>query len=89
MKKRRIYDITNVMEGVGLIEKQSKNLVRWTYAVLGGRCTVDALSLAARISLLIPPRNGWRNCARTQHNLPNWRHFSTSTSELHKQASES
>ena len=31
VKKRRIYDITNVMEGVGLIEKQSKNLVRWTY----------------------------------------------------------
>lgn len=24
-KKRRIYDITNVMEGVGLIKKISKN----------------------------------------------------------------
>lgn len=27
--KRRIYDITNVLEGVGLIEKQSKNNVKW------------------------------------------------------------
>jgi len=27
--KRRIYDITNVMEGIGLIEKQGKNHVCW------------------------------------------------------------
>ena len=29
MPKRRIYDITNVMEGIGLIEKQGKNHVCW------------------------------------------------------------
>ncbi|KAI8577823.1 hypothetical protein K450DRAFT_250204 [Umbelopsis ramanniana AG] len=29
VQKRRIYDITNVLEGVGLIEKNSKNHVRW------------------------------------------------------------
>lgn len=28
-KKRRIYDITNVLEGVGLIVKSNKNTVRW------------------------------------------------------------
>ncbi|GAB0092762.1 hypothetical protein DMENIID0001_077960 [Sergentomyia squamirostris] len=28
-QKRRIYDITNVLEGVGLIEKKSKNSIRW------------------------------------------------------------
>lgn len=28
-QKRRIYDITNVLEGIGLIEKQSKNTIRW------------------------------------------------------------
>ncbi|KAI0986326.1 hypothetical protein GJ496_005533 [Pomphorhynchus laevis] len=28
-QKRRIYDITNVLEGVGLIEKTSKNIVQW------------------------------------------------------------
>jgi len=28
-RKRRVYDITNVLEGVGLLEKISKNNVRW------------------------------------------------------------
>ena len=28
--KRRIYDITNVLEGIGLIEKRNKNTVVWT-----------------------------------------------------------
>jgi transcription factor E2F4/5 len=31
-QKRRIYDITNVLEGIGLIEKESKNSIRWTGA---------------------------------------------------------
>ncbi|OMO87406.1 hypothetical protein CCACVL1_09048 [Corchorus capsularis] len=29
VQKRRIYDITNVLEGIGLIEKTSKNHIRW------------------------------------------------------------
>ena len=28
-QKRRIYDITNVLEGIGLICKVSKNNIRW------------------------------------------------------------
>ncbi|XP_069013865.1 transcription factor E2F5 [Embiotoca jacksoni] len=28
-QKRRIYDITNVLEGVGLIEKKNKNVIQW------------------------------------------------------------
>ncbi len=28
-QKRRIYDITNVLEGVGLIVKISKSIVKW------------------------------------------------------------
>lgn len=31
VQKRRIYDITNVLEGIGMIEKISKNNVRWRY----------------------------------------------------------
>lgn len=27
--KRRIYDITNVLEGIGLIDKTSKNKIQW------------------------------------------------------------
>lgn len=35
--KRRIYDITNVLEGVGMIEKRSKNTIAWkgSEALLG------------------------------------------------------
>ena len=29
VQKRRIYDITNVLEGIGLIEKKSKNNILW------------------------------------------------------------
>ena len=29
VQKRRIYDITNVLEGIALIEKCSKNIIRW------------------------------------------------------------
>jgi sugar-specific transcriptional regulator TrmB len=34
VQKRRIYDITNVLEGIGLIEKKSKNNVRWRYNII-------------------------------------------------------
>lgn len=37
VQKRRIYDITNVLEGVGLIEKKSKNNIRWK----GSSATAD------------------------------------------------
>jgi len=29
VQKRRIYDITNVLEGVGLLSKTSKNNIKW------------------------------------------------------------
>jgi hypothetical protein len=29
VQKRRIYDITNVLEGIGLICKERKNNIRW------------------------------------------------------------
>jgi hypothetical protein len=30
VQKRRIYDITNVLEGIGLISKECKNNIRWS-----------------------------------------------------------
>ena len=29
VQKRRIYDITNVLEGIGLIVKHKKNKIKW------------------------------------------------------------
>ncbi|XP_053174510.1 transcription factor E2F4-like [Scomber japonicus] len=34
-QKRRIYDITNVLEGIGLITKISKSIVKWTGTLPG------------------------------------------------------
>jgi len=30
VQKRRIYDITNVLEGIYLIKKIKKNIIKWT-----------------------------------------------------------
>ncbi|CAD0195276.1 unnamed protein product [Chrysodeixis includens] len=35
VQKRRIYDITNVLEGIGILEKRSKNNIQWKYGVEG------------------------------------------------------
>lgn len=37
VQKRRIYDITNVLEGIGLIKKGGKNHIRWTEAEVKDR----------------------------------------------------
>lgn len=47
VQKRRIYDITNVLEGIGLIEKKSKNNIAWRGAAnsaLGTASTAPAAS---------------------------------------------
>eukprot|EP00955_Chlamydomonas_euryale_P096682 365027-Chlamydomonas_euryale.AAC.9 len=48
VKKRRIYDITNVLEGIGLLKKKSKNLVHWVPAGDGGGGAAAAANNAGR-----------------------------------------
>uniref|UniRef100_H2XV16 E2F/DP family winged-helix DNA-binding domain-containing protein n=2 Tax=Ciona intestinalis TaxID=7719 RepID=H2XV16_CIOIN len=47
-QKRRIYDITNVLEGIGLIEKRSKNSIQWKGA--GPECNDG--DIAEKINIL-------------------------------------
>lgn len=47
VQKRRIYDITNVLEGIGLIEKKLKNNIQWK----GGTSADAADSLPEQIAL--------------------------------------
>ncbi|XKL59687.1 hypothetical protein PGB90_000703 [Kerria lacca] len=49
VQKRRIYDITNVLEGIGILEKKSKNNIQWK----GGQVSGDEYnSLQKEIALL-------------------------------------
>ncbi|XP_053625960.1 transcription factor E2F4 [Plodia interpunctella] len=47
-QKRRIYDITNVLEGIGLIEKKTKNAVQWKGA--GPDCNTN--DIGRKVTLL-------------------------------------
>ncbi|KAJ0011989.1 hypothetical protein NQD34_012964 [Periophthalmus magnuspinnatus] len=47
-QKRRIYDITNVLEGVGLIEKKNKNIIQWR----GESCHSQTPELVEQVKLL-------------------------------------
>jgi transcription factor E2F2 len=49
VQKRRIYDITNVLEGIGILEKKSKNNIQWK----GGQVSGDEYNTLQReIALL-------------------------------------
>ncbi|XP_034840974.1 transcription factor E2F2 [Maniola hyperantus] len=41
VQKRRIYDITNVLEGIGILEKRSKNNIQWKCGLGAGGVNED------------------------------------------------
>ncbi|UYV62297.1 hypothetical protein LAZ67_2000060, partial [Cordylochernes scorpioides] len=51
VQKRRIYDITNVLEGIGLIEKKSKNNIQWRShcIVHGDMCVIVSYPIVQRL----------------------------------------
>ncbi|XP_044504495.1 transcription factor E2FB-like [Mangifera indica] len=54
VQKRRIYDITNVLEGIGLIEKKLKNRIQWKGVDVSrpGEADENASSLQADVESL-------------------------------------
>eukprot|EP00951_Prasinocladus_malaysianus_P030353 scaffold285417_cov52-Prasinocladus_malaysianus.AAC.1 len=52
VQKRRIYDITNVLEGIGLIEKKSKNNIQWKGATANTKTSEEANSVKQDIANL-------------------------------------
>jgi transcription factor E2F3 len=56
VQKRRIYDITNVLEGIGLIEKKSKNNIQWK--ALGSSSTSGEDANADLTGLRVRSRGG-------------------------------
>lgn len=52
VQKRRIYDITNVLEGIGILEKKSKNNIQWKGGRMplshGSQCQADINHLSGK-----------------------------------------
>lgn len=45
VQKRRIYDITNVLEGIGYIQKIHKNKMKWIGGAMGHEATREVALL--------------------------------------------
>ncbi|KAL3514759.1 hypothetical protein ACH5RR_027476 [Cinchona calisaya] len=69
VQKRRIYDITNVLEGIGLIEKTTKSHIRWKgYEMFGPeKMNAPASILKAEIEYLYAEDFRLDNCIRKMH----------------------
>lgn len=52
VKKRRIYDITNVLQGIGYIEKKGKNEISWVKSDLNKKNKSKSEILARKISMM-------------------------------------
>ncbi|XP_048513951.1 transcription factor E2F2 isoform X2 [Athalia rosae] len=56
VQKRRIYDITNVLEGIGILEKKSKNNIQWKGGQLPGE-QKDVVDLRREVAYLEAKEN--------------------------------
>ncbi|XP_075033642.1 transcription factor E2F1 [Mixophyes fleayi] len=79
VQKRRIYDITNVLEGIHLITKKSKNHIQW----LGSRSVVESSS---RYQMLV---KDCQDLLATEQELDDLLHKCTTQLKLLTEESES
>ncbi|MBN3306097.1 E2F3 factor, partial [Amia calva] len=56
VQKRRLYDITNVLEGIHLIKKKSKNNIQWMYVSSEGECFRLCDEVKKHLNVLSSPR---------------------------------
>lgn len=52
MQKRRIYDITNVLEGIGYIQKIHKNKMKWIGGTMDHEVAKEVIKLDLKIEEL-------------------------------------
>ncbi|KAH7279746.1 hypothetical protein KP509_37G034200 [Ceratopteris richardii] len=65
VQKRRIYDITNVLEGVGLIEKKLKNRIRWKGLPVGDSLQISEMtSVKKELEISSREESHLDNCIR-------------------------
>lgn len=64
VQKRRIYDITNVLEGIGLIKKNHKNKIQW----VGGAEACESAGFSEMSSL----NQELETLAKDERNLDHW-----------------
>ncbi|KAK3023782.1 hypothetical protein RJ639_043398 [Escallonia herrerae] len=71
VQKRRIYDITNVLEGIGLIEKSTKNHIRWKGFKMLGQTDLDnrVSGLKAEVESLYAEECRLDDCIREKQEL--------------------
>lgn len=71
VQKRRIYDITNVLEGIGLIEKTSKNHISWKGFDMSGPQKMDneVTRLKAEVERLYAEECRLDDCIREKQEL--------------------
>lgn len=75
--KRRFYDITNVLEGIGVISKLSQSVIKWEWVKnLNSKVINQTISHQCNACILsqkgLLPRSTWPGIVRQNNKVPFW-----------------